>query len=140
MADESTSPQLPDIRTSWLNQLDQHEGGLYRLIQEVRRLLPAVGRREAKLAAAKVEIAAAAIESLIRSELTGGSMDDHGSRMEAIYSAADELLMMKADLDRKLRSARRDEDDLEFEDKRRRARQYRDELDLELGHGLGGEE
>lgn len=119
------------IRAHLLARLNKYEGNLYTLIRDVRELVPNVSRDAAQLAAGKVELVAAAIEKLIRSDGTDSDFD-------ALHAASDQLILLRAQLDRKLRETARDEEDLELKQQRQRVRQLREEIEHELGAGQGG--
>lgn len=123
-------PEREVIQGHLLGRLNKYEGYLYTLIRDIRELVPNVSREAARNAAAKVELVAAAIERMIRSD---GDPD-----YDSIHEASDQLILLRAQLDRKLRATERDEQDLELKAERQRVRQLRDEIECELeGRGAG---
>lgn len=118
------------IRTHLLGRLSKYEGNLYTLIRDIRDLIPSVSRESAQMAASKVELVAAAIEKLIRSDGTESDFDE-------IHAATDQLILLRAQLDRKLRETTRSEEDLALSQQRQKVRQLREEIEQELGRGLG---
>jgi len=128
-------PEADRIREMLQDKLERYEAGLYGLIRDIRKLLPHIGRDEVKMALAKVDMAASAIDALIRSDPS-----DQDTELRGVYAASDQLLLLRADLERKTRAAVHKEEHLEHEGRQVRARHVREELERELGHGLGGED
>ncbi len=135
----------PNVKKVWLDKLARYEGGLTGLIKEIYQYIPAIGRDEVKLALAKLDLAIAAIEDMLRATELG----EEERAMRGVQSAADHIILLRAEMERRRTDLLRDEQDLErrFElDKKRRVRR---DLDSALGlndggpvagHGLGGEE
>lgn len=118
------------IRGHLQGRLSKYESALYTLLRDIRDLIPNVSRESTLAVSGKIELMAAAMERLIRSGGSSSAYDD-------LHMASDQLILLRAQLERKAREAAREEEDLEITQQRQRARQLRDEIERELGGGRG---
>lgn len=123
-----------DLRQSYLQRAHGLEGSIRRLVSEILQHLSAMdARHRRRVLGNKIDVLFYEVESAIMADQEGGTTP-RDQELDEVEQLSDEMIAIRAQMDRMKRRIMAQREDLELEGKRKRL----DRLDRELDAGLDG--